>query len=89
MKDIRPVADENFISRPALAARWGCHVETLKRKEKAGILHPIELSGRLVRYRLSEILQIEGEAEKRTRGSAVAIPGRFVSRAKTIIPPEA
>jgi len=68
---------EDFISRPALAARWGCHVETLKRREKAGLLHPHGFSTRLVRYRMSEVLALEYEAgELKKRGGNA---GSFVS----------
>jgi hypothetical protein len=56
------VRDDDFISRTALAARWGCHIETLKRREKQGHLHPHGFSTRMVRYRLSEVLALEHEA---------------------------
>ena len=55
-------ADDDFISRPDLAAHWDCHVETLKRRERQGLLHPIRFSPRLVRYRLTEVRALEREA---------------------------
>jgi hypothetical protein len=54
--------NEDYISRQELCARWGCSLETLKRREKAGILHPAGFSERMVRYRLSEVLAVEREA---------------------------
>jgi predicted site-specific integrase-resolvase len=50
------------LSRRDLAERWGCSIETIKRREKAGILRAMRLGG-LVRYRLSDIRKIEGESE--------------------------
>jgi predicted DNA-binding transcriptional regulator AlpA len=52
---------DSLLDRAALALRWGVSRETLKRREKDGTLFPIYLpGGRLVRYRLSEILKAEG-----------------------------
>jgi hypothetical protein len=57
--------DANLISRGELARRWSCSKETLKRRERAGILHPMHLPGkRLVRYRLSDILAIEAASRR-------------------------
>jgi hypothetical protein len=53
-----------MLSRRHLAERWSISRETLKRREKAGILIPLKL-GRGVRYRLSDIERIEQEAEVR------------------------
>jgi predicted site-specific integrase-resolvase len=54
---------ESLLDRRALANHGGCSIETLKRREKDGTLTPIYLpGGRLVRYRLSEILKLEGQA---------------------------
>jgi hypothetical protein len=47
-----------LFSRKDLAVRWNCSIETLKRREKSGILNPTIL-GRLVRYRLEEIEAVE------------------------------
>jgi len=55
-------ADEDLITRSELSFRWRCHIETIKRKEKGGQLHPIRFSERMVRYRLSEVRAIEREA---------------------------
>lgn len=52
---------DKLLDRLALAHRWGVSRETLKRREKDGTLTPVYLpGGRLVRYRLSEILKLEG-----------------------------
>ena len=49
------------LTRKELAARWRCSEETLKRREKARLLQVLKL-GRLVRYRLSDVLDVEKEA---------------------------
>ena len=54
--------EDGTIDRPALARRWRCHTETLRRKEKTGQLHPLQLGERMIRYRLQEIVEIEREA---------------------------
>jgi hypothetical protein len=54
--------EEDLIERSALARRWKCHQETLRRKEKQGQLHPLQLAERMVRYRMQEVLAIEHEA---------------------------
>jgi hypothetical protein len=66
-----------LISRPGLARRWKCHPESLKRREKKGLLHPIALSARMIRYRMNEVLALEAEAAGYRAGTNVKIPGRF------------
>jgi hypothetical protein len=56
--------NEQMLSRRHLAARWAVSKETLKRREKAGLLPFLKL-GRDVRYRLADIEQIEAQAEIR------------------------
>ena len=51
----------HHLSRHQLADRWQCSTETVKRREKAGIL-PVHRLGGLVRYRLSDVERIEQEA---------------------------
>jgi len=53
-----------MLSRRQLATRWAVSKETLKRREKAGILPFLKL-GRDVRYRLTDIELIEAQAEVR------------------------
>jgi hypothetical protein len=53
---------EQLLSRGALAQRWGCCIETIKRRERAGILKAIRFNERLLRYKLSDILAIEAAA---------------------------
>jgi len=70
------------ISRPGLARRWACHVESLKRREKKGLLHPLRFSSRMVRYDLAEVIALEHEAARggsnRPEVARAQIPGRFV-----------
>ena len=53
---------DRLLDRSAVKDRWTCSLETLKRLEKAGILRPLKL-GAKVRYRLSDIVEAEREAE--------------------------
>jgi hypothetical protein len=59
-----PVLDkqDKFLKRRELAARWRCSGETIKRRQRSGLLHPIRLSQRLLLYKLSEIEALEAEA---------------------------
>ena len=51
-----------LLSRKQLATRWQVSKETIKRREKAGVLPVLKL-GRDARYRLSDVLRLEREAE--------------------------
>ena len=53
---------ERLVSRRALAQRWECCVETIKRREREGRLRAIRFNQRLLRYKLSDILAIEAAA---------------------------
>ena len=53
---------EQLLSRAALAERWDCCIETIKRREREGILKSIRFNQRLLRYRLSDIVAIETAA---------------------------
>jgi hypothetical protein len=59
---IAKTTEDEFIERTGLAKRWKCHTETIRRKEKTGQLHPLYISSRLVRYRMSEVLALERAA---------------------------
>jgi hypothetical protein len=54
---------EKFLKRRELAARWRCSGETIKRRQRAGLLHPVRLSQRLLLYKLSEIEALEREGQ--------------------------
>ena len=53
--------DDKLLTRLELARRWKVSIETLKRRERAGILRPVRLDGRVIRYRVSDVLRIEEE----------------------------
>jgi hypothetical protein len=53
-----------LLTRKGLADRWQLSVETLKRRERCGILPFLKL-GRGVRYRLKAIERLEADAEVR------------------------
>ena len=48
-----------MLTRRELAERWRCSIETIKRRERAGILHMVLLGARMPRYRRSDIEGIE------------------------------
>jgi hypothetical protein len=53
---------EQLLSRKAVADRWQTSVETIKRREKAGLLKAIRFNQRLLRYKLSEVEALEAAA---------------------------
>jgi hypothetical protein len=53
---------EQLLSRRAVAQRWQTSIETVKRREKEGLLKAIRFNERLLRYKLSEIEAIEAAA---------------------------
>jgi hypothetical protein len=61
-KDVidRPTED-TLVTRRELAERWKVSIETLKRRERARVLRPMRLDGRIVRYRMSDVVRIEQE----------------------------
>jgi hypothetical protein len=59
----------HLLSRRQLADRWQLSTETLKRRERCGVLPFLKL-GRGVRYRLADVEHLEAEAE--VRSAAVA-----------------
>jgi hypothetical protein len=50
-----------LLSRKQLASRWSTSVETIKRRERTGVLSPLILGG-LVRYALTQVEEIERQA---------------------------
>jgi predicted site-specific integrase-resolvase len=58
----KSTSSEQLLSRRAVADRWQTSVETIKRREKAGVLKPIRFNQRLLRYKLSDIEAIEAAA---------------------------
>jgi hypothetical protein len=53
---------DQLISRRALALRWGVSVETIKRRQRDGILRAIRFNERLLRYKLRDVVAIEASA---------------------------
>ncbi len=53
---------DRLLSRGELSRRWSCSTETLKRREREGVLKALRFNQRLLRYRLSDIVAIEGAA---------------------------
>ncbi len=48
-----------LISRDQLAKRWGVSKETIKRREREGLLNPVRFNQRLLRYRMEDIIEVE------------------------------
>jgi hypothetical protein len=59
-----------LVTRRELSDRWKLSVETLKRRERSGILPCLKL-GRGVRYRLSDVEDLEADAEVRQPGATI------------------
>ena len=64
MRELHSTQPTVLLSRQQLADRWGCSIETIKRRERAGVILPVIL-GRLVRYRESDIESVEAAATVR------------------------
>ncbi|MFT5407090.1 MAG: ribosome-binding protein aMBF1 (putative translation factor) [Verrucomicrobiales bacterium] len=54
---------DRMLSRKQLADRWSVSKETIKRREREGLLQPIRFNQRLLRYRLADILELEASLE--------------------------
>jgi hypothetical protein len=61
MDKLETPGDDALLTRRELAIRWKVSIQTLKRRERARMLRPMKLEGRIVRYRISDVLQIEKE----------------------------
>lgn len=62
MTALNPTQPDTLLSRRAVAQRWGVSTETVKRRERAGLLQSLKFNSRLTRYRLSEVERFEREA---------------------------
>jgi len=56
-----PTSNETLITERQIADRWKCSAMTVRRRARAGILKPMKL-GRMTRYRLSNVLEVEKQA---------------------------
>jgi len=54
---------ERFLKRRELTARWRCSGETIKRRQRSGLLNPVRLSQRFLLYKLSEVEALEAAAQ--------------------------
>ena len=57
------IMDDELLTRLELARRWKVSIETLKRRERTEVLQPVRLDGRIIRYRMSDVLRIEEEGQ--------------------------
>jgi len=65
-REVEPES-ERLLSRRELALRQGVSTETIKRREKQGLIKALRFNERLIRYRLSDIIRYEAEAAGGTR----------------------
>jgi hypothetical protein len=61
---------ERLLTRKGLSDRWQISIETLKRRERAGLLPFLKL-GRGVRYHLADVEHLEADAEVRQSGASI------------------
>jgi hypothetical protein len=61
-KLIQSEKSEKFLTRRELAERWRCSGESVKRRQRAGLLHPVYLSQRKLLYSLAEVEALEAAA---------------------------
>jgi DNA-binding transcriptional regulator YhcF (GntR family) len=53
--------EDTLLTRRELAERWKVSIETVKRRERVKMLRPMRLDGRVIRYRMSDVVRIEQE----------------------------
>lgn len=61
--------DLPFLSRSQVATRFGVCTKTIKRWENSGLLTPIVVNSRVVRYQASEVEQLVANALRQSVGS--------------------
>jgi hypothetical protein len=61
-----------LLTRKGLSDRWQLSIETLKRRERCGLLPFLKL-GRGVRCRLADIERLEADAEVRRSGVTIGV----------------
>jgi hypothetical protein len=71
-----------LISATDLAVRWDCHISTIARKVKAGIIKPVFRSGPQMSFSMSDVLRVEAGlmplqrgVESLTEGQKAALSG--------------
>ena len=62
-KGLGETMQDSLLTRRELADRWKVSIETIKRRERARVLRPLRLEGRIVRYRMSDIMRIEQDGD--------------------------
>lgn len=67
MTSYDPTIPEVLLSRRDVAARLTVSVETVKRREREGLLPAVRFNSRLIRYRLKDVEKLIEEASKWTR----------------------
>ena len=65
---LNETVEESLLTRRELADRWKVSIETIKRRERARVLRPLRLEGRIVRYRMSDVVRVEMEGDIAAQG---------------------
>ena len=68
-KGLGETMQDSLLTRRELADRWKVSIETIKRRERARVLRPLRLEGRIIRYRLSDVMRIEQEGDASARAA--------------------
>jgi hypothetical protein len=62
-KGLGETMEDSLLTRRELADRWKISIETIKRRERARVLRPLRLEGRIIRHRMSDVMRIEREGD--------------------------
>jgi predicted DNA-binding transcriptional regulator AlpA len=62
VKTIEPNSSPEFLSRRQIATLLGVSTETIKRRDKSGLLKSVRLNSRLIRYPRAEVDRMIKEA---------------------------
>jgi hypothetical protein len=54
--------DDMLVSRAEVMRRWRIFIGSVKRREKEGVLRPVRIGWRAVRYRLSDVVGADEQA---------------------------
>ena len=57
-----------LISATKLAARWNCHISTIKRKVRDGVIKPAARSGHQMSFAMSDVVRVEAGLMPKQRG---------------------
>ena len=62
-KGLGETMEGSLLTRRELADRGKVSIESIKRRERTRVLRPLRLEGRIIRYRMSDVMRIEQEGD--------------------------